>query len=134
MSTLTEVLLVIVVTTLTITLTIIGIQLFLMLRDLRERVLKLDPILDNVVLEQEHLNKILASAEQTTNQLASTTDYVTNEVVRPLGNVISAVKGFSQLIDGFRGRSASSAHSMKKRYLRDKAEDYEDEDFDERRP
>jgi len=102
MSTLTQVLLIIVVTTLTITLTIIGVQIFLILKDVRERISKLDPILDNVVVEQEYLNEILSTAKDTTQKASETANYLTEEIIRPVGNIVSAVKGLSDLVGQFR--------------------------------
>ena len=104
MSTLTEILLIIVISTLTITLTIIGIQLFLILRDLRDKLKKVDPILENVILEQECLNEILSSAKSTSQKVSSTTEYLSEEVLRPVGEVVSAIKSFSNLTKQFRSR------------------------------
>ena len=114
MSTLTEVLLIIVVTTLTITLTIIGVQLFLILRDLRERITKIDPILDNVVVEQEYLNEILVTAKDATHKISETTNYLTDEVIKPVGNIMSAVKGIGDLVGQFTGRP----QPRRKQYLK----------------
>ena len=114
MSTLTEILLIIVVTTLTITLTIIGIQLYLILKDVRERISKVDPILDNLVIEQEHLNEILLSAKDATNRVSETTRYLEEDVIRPIGNVVSAVKGISDLLGSFRARPH---HKSRDNYL-----------------
>ena len=118
MSTLTEILLIIVVTTLTITLTIIGVQLFLILKDIRERICKVDPILDNLVVEQEYLNEILVTAKETTNKISETTNYINDEVIQPIGNVVSAVKGVSDLVSQFTGRP-----NRRKRYLEEDNED-----------
>lgn len=119
MSTLTEILLVIVVTTLTLTLTIIGVQLFLILRDVRERIIKLDPILDNVVIEQEHLNEILLSAKDTSKRVSDTTNYLSEEVIHPIGNILAAVKGISQLIEPFRGRRQARRNTLEEDYDED---------------
>lgn len=119
MSSLTEILLIIVVTTLTLTLTIIGVQLFLILRDVRERIIKLDPILDNVVVEQEHLNEILISAKDSSKRINETTSYLSDEVIHPIGNILSAVKGISQLIEPFRARRQTRRDSLEEDYDED---------------
>lgn len=122
MSTLTQVLLVIVITVLTITLTIIGIQIFLILKEVRERISKLDPILDNVAIEQEYLNEILLTAKDTTQRLSTTTQYLSEEVIEPVGNILSAVKGISQLVGQFRPQKKS-----RKSYLADNPREEYDE-------
>lgn len=110
MSTLTEVLLVIVISTLTITLTIIGIQVFLILRDVRDRITKIDPVLENLVVEQQYLNDILISAKDASQRVNQTTSYLSEEVVKPMGNILSAVKSISQLINQFRPKNKPSHH------------------------
>lgn len=121
MNTLTEILLILVVTVLTITLTIIGVQIFLILRDVRERISKVDPILENLTLEQEYLNEILVSAKETTQRVSETSEYLTDEVIRPIADVLSAVKSISHVVNQFRGRPA-------KRYLKEKNHDDESEE------
>ena len=117
MSDLTQILLVVVVTTLTLTLTIIGIQVYLILKELRERIVKFDPILDNVVVEQEHLNEILVATKVTTQRFNETTQYLSDEVIQPLANLMSVVKSVSEMVNGFRG-----VKPKRKKYLEDETE------------
>ena len=116
MSTLTEILLVIVISILTITLAIIGVQVFLILRDIRSRIFKLDPILDNVIMEQQYLNEILVSAKSTTQRVNDTTIYLSNEVVKPIGSLVAIVKSINQFVNHFREK-----RFLKQKYLE---EDY----------
>ncbi|PJA37441.1 hypothetical protein CO181_03520 [candidate division WWE3 bacterium CG_4_9_14_3_um_filter_43_9] len=88
----TQVLLAFSVTILTVVLAIIGIYVALILKEVRQSVKKIAPVLDNVLKEQEYLNQILETAQKTTNQVSQAADFFTQNVVEPIGGIVSLVK------------------------------------------
>ena len=88
----TQVLLAFSVTILTVVLAIIGIYVALILKEVRQSVKKIAPVLDNVLKEQEYLNQILETAQKTTNQVSQAADFFTQNVVEPVGGIVSLVK------------------------------------------
>ncbi|PJC68983.1 hypothetical protein CO015_02060 [candidate division WWE3 bacterium CG_4_8_14_3_um_filter_42_11] len=88
----TQVLLAFSVTILTIVLAVIGIYVALVLKEIRESVKKLPTILDNVIREQTYLDNILETAQKTTSQVSQAADFFTQNVVEPIGGIVSLVK------------------------------------------
>ncbi|PIZ43382.1 hypothetical protein COY34_00985 [candidate division WWE3 bacterium CG_4_10_14_0_2_um_filter_42_8] len=88
----TQVLLAFSVTILTVVLAIIGIYVALILKEVRQSVKKIAPVLDNVLKEQEYLNQILETAQKTTSQVSQAADFFTQNVVEPIGGIVSLVK------------------------------------------
>jgi len=90
--TTTQILLIFSVTILTVVLAIIGVYVALVLKEVRENMKKIGPILDNVVEEQKYINDILKTAQVTVGQASTIVQYVNENVVEPIGGVVSLLK------------------------------------------